>query len=101
MCITDARDRLIVPLHHFIQQAHQIGVGDQRANFRFVDCHDIECFAITGVPEHDWSGWGSPQKPAANGTQRIKSRCIILRQRRGILRLRFASLHADALMLTL
>ena len=37
MRITDARDRSIVPLHDFIHQAHQIGVGDQRANFRFVD----------------------------------------------------------------
>jgi hypothetical protein len=37
MRITDARDASIVPLHDFIQQAHQIGVGDQGADFRFVD----------------------------------------------------------------
>ena len=39
VCITDAHDASIVPLHDFIQQAHQIGVGDERANFRFVDRH--------------------------------------------------------------
>jgi hypothetical protein len=41
MRITDARDRSIVPQHDFIHQAHQIGVGDQGANFRFVDWHIV------------------------------------------------------------
>jgi hypothetical protein len=41
MRVTDTCDRLIVPPHDFIQQAHQIGVGDQRANFRFVDLHGV------------------------------------------------------------
>ena len=42
MRITNTRDRSIIPLHDFVQQAHQIRVGDQRANFRFVDRHEIE-----------------------------------------------------------
>jgi hypothetical protein len=37
MRITDARNLPIIPLDHSIQQAHQIGVGDQCANFRFCD----------------------------------------------------------------
>src|SRR4029077_5711458 len=41
MRITDARDRSFVPLHDFIQQAHQIGGGDQSANLRFFDWHIV------------------------------------------------------------
>ena len=41
MRITDACDRSIVPAHDFIHQAHQIRVGDQCANFRFVDLHVV------------------------------------------------------------
>jgi hypothetical protein len=41
MRITATHDRSIIPLEDFIQQAHQIGVGHQRANFRFVDCSII------------------------------------------------------------
>src|SRR5262245_44584073 len=45
MRITDANNRSIVPPHDLIQQAHQIGVGDQCSNFRFLNRHEIEvCF---------------------------------------------------------
>ena len=41
MCITDASDRSVVPMLHFIQQTHQIGVGDQCSDFRLVDRHVV------------------------------------------------------------
>ena len=37
MRIADASNRFIVPLGYAIQQAHQTGVWDQRADFRFVN----------------------------------------------------------------
>ena len=37
MRITDADYRLIVPLGYAIQQAHQTGVWDERADFRFAN----------------------------------------------------------------
>jgi hypothetical protein len=37
MRITATDDRLIVPLDYTIEQTHESRVGDQRADFRFVD----------------------------------------------------------------
>jgi hypothetical protein len=44
MCVSYTRDRSIVPLQNFIQQAHQVGVGDKRADLRFVDMHELKYF---------------------------------------------------------
>jgi hypothetical protein len=49
MRITDAQDRSIVPLHDFIHQTHQTGVGDQRANFRFADSHIVTAMICSAV----------------------------------------------------
>ena len=37
MSVCGADNRSIIPLSDFIQQAHRTGVGDQCANFRFVN----------------------------------------------------------------
>jgi hypothetical protein len=49
MRITSAYDRAIVPQQDFVYEAHQIGVGDQRANFGFVDLHEIEVVSTNAV----------------------------------------------------
>src|SRR5205814_8365188 len=48
MRITDAGNRPIVPLGYAIQQTHQTGVWDERADFRFIDRYcqpffDLSC----------------------------------------------------------
>jgi len=51
MRITDAHNRSIVPLGYSIQHTHQTGVGDERANFRFVNrrfASGLETFYASG-----------------------------------------------------
>ena len=47
MRVSDGHNRSIVPLRDFIQQAHQTRVGDQRANLRFWDVHEVKVIVRT------------------------------------------------------
>src|SRR5262249_55952392 len=84
MRITDACDRSIVPPHDLVYQAHQIGVGDQRSNFRFVDEHLIEL-----IPKRLQTDVIPSEVEGPRGESS--------RHRRGILRLRYASLRMTPL----